>query len=113
MKDELSTLIGISDMNGFTQINYNDIVCCIADGSYTTIILADKSSHHLSKRLTKVEEGLPEELFIRVHHQYLVNKFHVKQYTKTNRHQFILTNGIEIPLAERRRKAVLKKFKVL
>jgi DNA-binding LytR/AlgR family response regulator len=113
MKRLPTDMIGLITTDGFTLVDVGDIVCCIADGSYTTIQLANGKSHKLSKSLAKIEEALPSDLFIRIHHHYLVNKLHVKEYKKNGGPKFLLLDGQWVPVAERRRKSVLGEFRLL
>jgi two-component system, LytTR family, response regulator len=64
----------------FTSVN--DIVYCIADGSYTRLYMTDKSEILLSKTLGDVDEMLSEYHFFRIHHSTLINLKQVKNISK-------------------------------
>jgi len=52
-----------------------------------------------SKNLAYFEDILSDKNFYRSHRSYLVNRFHTNALTDGN---FILKNGIEIPIARRK-----------
>jgi DNA-binding LytR/AlgR family response regulator len=113
MKDYNTELVALATTDGFSVTNMGNILCCIADGSYTTICLSDNSSYKLSKRLSQVASQLPDDLFLRTHHHFLVNKYHVRYFVKNGSFKMQLSNGRWIPIAERRRKEVLEKFRIM
>ncbi len=82
----------------------NDILYFQSDGSYSKIITKDKNIL-ASKNLKHFQELVPEELFIRTHQSYLVNKEHVAGLKGNN---IVLKNNVEIPISVRRKKDIKK-----
>ena len=60
----------------------DDIVYCKSDGNYTTFFTQQMEKIIISKPLKQVEEILSEDIFIRCHQSYIVNKKHVIKYNK-------------------------------
>jgi two-component system LytT family response regulator len=52
-----------------------------------------------SKNLAYFDDVLIDKDFYRSHRSYLVNRFHIKVLTDCN---FVLKNGIEIPISRRK-----------
>src|SRR5436190_18144808 len=61
------TKIAIQLKDGYTFINYNDIVCCSSEGAYTTLILIGGSKILSSNHLGHFADLLPEDVFCRIH----------------------------------------------
>ncbi len=96
--------------SGYKLVKSNSIIYCESDINYTTVYLLDGSKFVLSKTLKKIEELLPNDIFLRVHKSYLINVNHVVHYYK-NREQIIeLINGKKVPLAIRKKNEILSKI---
>jgi two-component system LytT family response regulator len=96
--------------SGYKLVKSNSIIYCESDINYTTVYLLDGSKFVLSKTLKKIEELLPNDIFLRVHKSYLINVNHVVHYYK-NREQIIeLINGKKVPLAIRKKNEILSRI---
>lgn len=73
--------IVIPDCKGFKVLKISDIIYCEADGYCTHFHLTGGSTITSSKNLKYYEELLSGHRFTRVHHSYLINLSHVKEYT--------------------------------
>ncbi|MEE9350523.1 MAG: LytTR family DNA-binding domain-containing protein [Flavobacteriaceae bacterium] len=82
----------------------NNILYFQSDGSYSKIVTLNKTIL-ASKNLKHFQELVPEELFIRTHQSYLVNKEHVAGLKGNN---IVLKNNVEIPISVRRKKDIKK-----
>jgi two-component system, LytTR family, response regulator len=87
--------------------NY-EILFCEASGSYTIMHLDAKKSFIKSKSLKTVEDGMPCDKFIRVHHKYLVNRDYISTISHDKSH-IIMINGLIIPIS-RRKQLTIKSF---
>lgn len=54
-------------------IAYEDIIYCKSTSNYTTVFTRFDTSYLCSKTLKDVESKLPQDLFFRIHHSYVVN----------------------------------------
>jgi two-component system LytT family response regulator len=61
----------------------------------------------VSKTLKDYEEMLTECSFYRVHKSYLINLVHIKRFDRQDGGYIILTNGLKIPVASRKRDEML------
>lgn len=92
-------------------VEINQIVYCHSDSGYTTFHLNDTRKMIVSKILKDYEDVLTEPMFLRPHQSYLINGSYIERYSKDG---FIhLKNGQKIPVATRRKEAVLDFFNKL
>ena len=85
----------------------SEVVRCEADSNYTHFHLADGSKLLVAKTLKEYETILEEHAFLRIHQSHLINLQYVKAYLKADGGQLLLNNGRLLPVAARRRAAVL------
>lgn len=90
---QLPETIALPSTDGLNFVSVNDIVYCLADGSYTRIFMTDKSEILLSKTLGDVEEMLKDYHFFRIHHSSLINLKQVKKYIRGEGGEVIMSNG--------------------
>ena len=86
-----------------------DIIRCQSDSNYTHIFLHNGDKLTVSLTLKSIENKLDSNIFIRIHQSHLINKASVKEVIKGKNPSLILTNGEEIPVAQRK-KILLKSF---
>ncbi len=86
----------------------DDIVYCRSDGNYTTFYTQQLEKIVISKPLKHVEEILTEDIFIRCHQSYIVNKKHVLKYNKNG--VLIVHLDFKVPVSSRRKDYTLKKI---
>jgi two-component system, LytTR family, response regulator len=107
---QLPGTIALPTAEGLTFTPVNEIVCCIADGSYTRMHMTDNSEALLSKTLGDVDELLSEYHFFRIHHSALVNLKQVKKYIKGEGGEVIMSNGQTLQVARTRKNDFLNVF---
>ena len=86
----------------------DDIIYCRSDGNYTTFYTQQMEKIVVSKPLKKIEEILSEQVFIRCHQSYIVNKKHVLKYNKNG--VLIVHLDFKVPVSSRRKDYALKKI---
>lgn len=85
-----------------------DIYYCKSEGNYTTFYTSFNENILLTKSIKKVEEILSNDIFIKTHQSYIVNKNYV---TKLTKHGFVILNlKIKIPVSVRRKEFVKKRI---
>lgn len=99
----------IPDTKGFTVVKTSDIIMCEADGYCTQFYLVEKAKITSSRNLKFYAELLPENLFVRTHHSYLVNLQHVKGYS--HQEEILLTDGIKCALSAGHKHSFIDLFK--
>jgi two-component system, LytTR family, response regulator len=107
---QLPDTIALPTADGLTFASVADIVHCIADGSYTRMVMIDKNEILLSKTLGDVEEMLGEYNFFRIHHSSLINLKQVKKYIRGEGGEVIMSNGKSLAVARTRKTDFLNVF---
>ncbi|MGB0933391.1 MAG: LytR/AlgR family response regulator transcription factor [Lishizhenia sp.] len=102
--------IAFPSNDGYKLVKVNTIKYCVADINYTRIFFLDGNSFVVSKTMKRVEELLPNNLFIRTHKSYLVNVNIIKEYSNKEGHCLILANNEQIPISNRKKNEVLARI---
>ncbi len=95
-------IIAIPDFTSIELLDIYKIAYLEAAGKYTVFHLSDGSSRTVSKNIGHYEQLLPENVFFRIHHKYLININETKTIFKTDGHYCMLKNGKSLPIAKRR-----------
>jgi two-component system, LytTR family, response regulator len=95
--------ITIYTTKGMQFIPIQQIVWLESDNSYTTVHLKDDKSILTSRSIGDFEEMLLEYDFCRIHHSYIINIEHLKEYIKGEGGSVILSNGKELEVSRRRK----------
>jgi two-component system, LytTR family, response regulator len=88
-------------------LEVGNIICCDSDSSYTTVHTVEGEKIIVSKTLKDYEEMLTDCGFYRVHKSYLINLVHIKRFDRQEGGYIVLTNGLKIPVASRKRDEML------
>ncbi len=86
----------------------DDILYCKSEGNYTTFYTRQSDEILISKPLKKILELLSENIFIRCHKSYLVNKNHVTRYNKQGK--LIINTETQVPVSIRRKEYVIREI---
>jgi two-component system LytT family response regulator len=98
-KETYLTNILVSVRNRLINIPLEKIIYIQADGNYAKLILAD-GNHLTSYGLSKLEEKLDPQQFIRVHRSTIVNIGAVKEaYSYPNKYELIMTNSDNVKVS--------------
>ena len=85
-----------------------DIYYCRSEGHYTTFYTRQLGKVVVSKSIKKVQEILSEDIFVRCHQSYIVNKQHVLKYSKNGK--LVINTSAEIPVSYRRKDYALARI---
>lgn len=99
--------IAIPLLNGFYMTTVNDILYCEASREYTLLHQSGQPAICSSRNLGEYENLLEAAGFFRVHHSYLVNRRHIRQYIRGEGGELIMTNDTIIPVSRRRKTGML------
>lgn len=103
--------IGLPTSNGLIFIKQSSIIYCNSDGGYTLIYTNDLPSPiMISKSLKEVELSLNQELFLRVHHSFLINLNHIEEYIRGEGGQIIMSNKHSISVSRAKKQELIDKF---
>lgn len=92
------------------MVNVDHIQYISAEINYSIVYMLDGSQYVVSKTLKLFEELLSKEQFIRVHKSHLINRKFIKETVKRDQYYIVLSDGLELPIARRRVKAVMEKL---
>ena len=98
----------IPSHEGLQFIQVNEIIYLEAESNYTSIYLQDDSRVFVSKTLKDFEDMLPSNLFIRIHHSFIINKNHVRKFLKNDGGQVLMSNEKVLDVSRRRRDEFMK-----
>ncbi|GAB5526928.1 MAG: LytTR family DNA-binding domain-containing protein [Roseivirga sp.] len=104
--------LSIPGKDKYRITNINELAYCESDNNYTKFHLKDGEVILVSKTLKSFETQLPEALFFRIHQSFIVNLDYVKYYVKKDS-LLILNTGEKLPVAQRKRSALLNRVKDL
>ena len=111
LKDKEESLrIAISSAEGVKLIETSSIIYLAASSNYTHFFLTDKKKYIATKTLKEFEEILPENIFIRIHHSYIINKKFIEKFVRTDGAHVVMKNGVVLPVAKRKKGEFLKIF---
>jgi two-component system, LytTR family, response regulator len=102
--------IAFPTRDGYEFIHPDHITYLEAEGSYTKVYLSENRNMLISKSLGDLAEMLPVELFIRIHHSYIVNKESITHFLRTDGGYVQLKTGIRLMVSKSRKNSVLDKL---
>ena len=89
----------LPQQNGTLRLPLKQITHIESERNYSYIHLSNGNKELSSKNLAYFEDILIDKNFYRSHRSYLINRFHIKGLADGN---FILKNGMEIPISRRK-----------
>lgn len=106
----LEQRIAMPNRTGYEFTPVNSILCCKAEGAYTKVILNSKNSLLISRTLGDVEDMLPSEIFVRIHHSTIVNLNAVTHYCRTDGGYVVMSTGEKLIVSKARKDGLLEKL---
>jgi len=103
--------IAIQLNDGYSFINYDNIVCCSSEGTYTAIFLVNGGKLLSSNNLKHFSDLLPEDVFCRIHHSHLINLDHAVRYSKGRGGTLVMVNKMTLEVSQRKKDELLGRFK--
>jgi two-component system, LytTR family, response regulator len=91
-------------------VNIADILYVEAYSNYSTFYLEKDKKLLVLKSLREFEEMLVDKGFFRIHKTYLVNVNKMSHFDKKDGGFVIMSNGVEIPVASRKREMLMELF---
>lgn len=93
----------------FIFLASEEIIYCESDGNYCRIYLCNNKTIFVAKKLKDIESLLPQNIFFRVHNQYVANLTKIREFLRSDSY-IVLENNIKIPVARNRRTDFLDMF---
>jgi two-component system, LytTR family, response regulator len=101
--------IAIPTTEGLQFLKIDDIIYLEASINYTHIYTGGGKKYIVSRTLKDFEDMLPPEIFLRIHHSYIINKNFAEKYLRGDGGgQVVLSNGITLDVAKRKKGEFLK-----
>lgn len=100
--------IAIPTVEGLQFIKVADIVYLEAQVNYTHIYLQSKNKYVVCRTLKEFEDMLPADTFLRIHHSHIINKNFAERYVRGEGGQVVLSNGVVLDIAKRRKAEFMK-----
>jgi two-component system LytT family response regulator len=110
-KPQAMEQLAVPAQTGMIFLKVSDIIYCEADSNYTKIFLTNKQKIISTRTLKEYEEMLDDNGFIRIHHSWLINKAHVKQYIKGEGGQVVMNDGTTLDVSRRKKEQVIERLK--
>jgi len=89
------------------MLEYDSILYCESDGNYTKIHLSTQKTIMVSRTLKDIESMLPQPIFMRIHHSYVVNVNHIKEYIRGEGGEVLLSNGDQLRVLRNKKEELL------
>ncbi|MCB0594695.1 MAG: response regulator transcription factor [Lewinellaceae bacterium] len=105
--------ITIAAAEGFHFVEVPSIIRIEGEGNYATFYLQDGEQVVASRNLKTYEELLPGDQFIKTHQSHIVNLHCVKKLLQQEGSILQMADGSEVPLARRRKDAVVEALRGL
>ncbi len=102
--------IALTTTEGLEYVKLEEIIYCLAEGSYTTVFLTDKTQLLVSKSIGKLDEVIDGNGFYRTHNSSLINLSHVKKFVRTDGGYVVMSNGDTVTIARNRKDEFLELF---
>jgi len=108
LSNKLPKRITIPASDGLRFIDIEDIVFLEASNNYTHIHLSSKQKLLVSRTLKDFEEMLPSDIFLRIHHATIINKYFVEKYIRGDGGQVVMRYGHVLDVSKRKKPEFLQ-----
>jgi two-component system LytT family response regulator len=102
--------IALPNRDGYEFVSISSILYCNAEGAYTRIFLSDKRVLLVSKSLGDIEELLPSDIFVRIHHSHIVHLTAIVQYVRTDGGYVVMSTNEKLMVSKTRKEVLLEKL---
>ena len=109
-KSSVKQRIALPHREGYEFVEVSSIIYCQAEGAYTKIFFGEKRNMLVSRSLGEIEELLPPEIFLRIHHSTVVNVNYIVQFLRTDGGYLILKTGEKISVSKTRKDLLLSRL---
>lgn len=111
IQSKIQDTLALSTQQGLIFIKIENISYLEADGSYTHIVMQDKTKHLASKPLSNFEDILQDNsLFFRAQKSFIINLKNIRQYIRGEGGDIIMDDGRNIALSRNKKQEFLGLF---
>lgn len=101
--------MAVSTLKGIELIDIDDIVYCEASSNYTLVYFTSRKMV-VTKTLKEMEQQLRVHNFFRIHHSYLINMGHLRNFLKTDGGYVTLSNGKQLSVSRSRKPELMQRL---
>lgn len=105
-----SSILSLKTTEGIIFIKSSEIIYLKAESNYTYIHLYNGKKLVASKTLKYLHSQMPNNLFVRVHHSFVVNKDQIDRCIPGTNKFLILKSGLELPVSKKYFENILNIF---
>ncbi len=102
--------IALPYKDGYEFVEVSHIIYCQAEGAYTKVFLDNRKYILVSKTLGDIEELLPPDLFIRIHHSTVVNLSCITHFVRTDGGYVKLQTGEQLVVSKSKKETVMERL---
>jgi len=102
--------IALPNREGYEFVEMNIILFCQADGAYTHVHFNNGKKAVVSRSLGEIEDMLPVDQFLRIHHSTVVNIKYVTHFMRTDGGYVQLVNGEKLAVSKSRKDALIEQL---
>jgi two-component system, LytTR family, response regulator len=103
--------IALPTKEGITMYSLENLIWCQAQKGQTLFHMENGEKILVSELLKEYESLLPSSKFCRIHKSHIVNLSHVEKYLSGSGGKVLMSNGIQLEVAVRRKKVILEILK--
>ncbi len=100
-------MVALPVADGLEMVHVNEIVQCESDSNYTTVHLREGKRLLISRTLKEFEDLLGDQEFMRIHNCHLVQIKHIKKYIRGDGGEVLISTGLTLPVARRKKQELL------
>lgn len=94
----------------YVRLHLEDIVYASSDRDQCELVMYDGTKHRLSYPLKHLVASLPENVFVRIHRQHIINIWHVERMSGS---LIKMDNGIKLTLGKTYKEVLDNRFKII
>lgn len=102
--------IALPNRDGYEFVEVKNILFCHAEGAYTKVFIENRKFILVSRTLGDIEELLPPESFVRIHHSTIVNIGQVTHFVRTDGGYIRMKTGEELAVSKSRREVMMERL---
>jgi len=100
--------IVLKDSEAVYLVSVKEIIRCESDTNYTRFFLVDGRTLMVSKTLKEFDTLFQDQHFFRAHQSHLINLMHFDKYDKKDGGTLFMKDGSQLPVAVRKKEALIE-----
>jgi two-component system LytT family response regulator len=106
-KDNTRHRIALATADGYEFVQVDDILYCLAEGSYTRFVLARGAERFVSRHLKYYEKLLAPYQFFRPHQSCLLNLKYINKVLRVDGGTVEMSDGKQLPIARNKKQELI------